>query len=75
MNTHKDKGELKKEDVDLVYFGKSQVWKIYPDKNADAIQPRWWHKLMFWKKWNYGEWKIRREYKSLREMLDDTAGK
>jgi hypothetical protein len=64
-----------KQDMDLVYFGKSKVWKIYPDEKADAIQPRWWHKLLFWKKWNYAEWKIRNEYKSLEEMLDDVAGK
>lgn len=43
--------------------------QIYPDPKADAISPRWWHKLIFWKKWKYQEWKIRREYKKLKEIL------
>ena len=23
---------------------------------CDALWPRWWHKLIFWKKWVYPEW-------------------
>ncbi len=31
----------------------------------DAIQSKWWHKLLFWKKWNYAidHWRIKREFK------------
>ena len=61
---------MKKKD-DLIYFGTNKVWKIYPDSKADAIEPKWWYKFMFWKKWKYQEWKIRREYKSLKEMIKE----
>jgi hypothetical protein len=64
--------KLSSEGKGIKPFG---IWKVYPDKNTDAIQPRWWHKLMFWKKWNYGEWKIRTEYKKLSDIMDNMAGK
>ena len=64
--------EEKKEDG--ITFKVNGVWTIYPDGTAHALYPRWWHRLMFWKKWNYGEWKIKQEYKKLSEMLDETAG-
>lgn len=54
---------------DIVMFKTNSMWKMYPDPKSDAIIPKWWHKLIFWKKWNYQHWKIRREYKKLSEML------
>ena len=67
--THK---EVREKEIKCKVVG---VWNLNFDSKADAIQPRWWHKLMFWKKWNYGEWKIRREYKKLSDIMDDIAGK
>ena len=42
--------------------------KIYVDPKADAILPRWWHKLIFWKKWKYLDWYIRAERTSLKDL-------
>jgi len=30
--------------------------------------PKWWHKFIFWKRWKYPEWVVRKEYKSLKEI-------
>lgn len=61
---------MKKKD-ELIVFKKNSAWAIYPDPKAESISPRWWHKLLFWKKWNYQQWIIRREYKSLKEMMEE----
>ena len=60
---------------DKVDYKVCGVWNMYPDPEVDAISPRWWHKLLFWKKWNYGEWKIKREYKKLSDLVNNTSGK
>jgi hypothetical protein len=66
----KNKG-LKDGDV---IFNVTGVWTIYPDNKAHKLFPRWWHKFMFWKRWNYGEWKIKQEYKKLSDIMDDFIG-
>ena len=68
--THSLYTEEKMKKKDVIDWKVNSVWKIYPDPKADVLFPRWWHKLMFWKKWNYGEWKMRREYKSLKEIMN-----
>ncbi len=54
----------------LIIFKPNAVWKVYVDPNAEAIQPKWWHKLFFWKKWNYAQWKMKRDYIKLKDLLD-----
>ena len=46
-------------------------YNIYVDKEANSISPRWWHKLLFWKKYKYHQFIIKLEYKTLKEMIDD----
>jgi hypothetical protein len=68
---------MKEKEPNIVIFKPCSIWLMSKDENGeeiDAIQPRWWHKLMFWKKWNYStdHWIIKRQYKSLKQMMDDT---
>jgi len=48
-------------------------WTFSLNPKAKALTPKWYHKLEFWNKW--WKWGIKREYKSLKEFLNETAGK
>ncbi len=41
-------------------------------KNKTHISPRWWHKLIFWKKFNYADWYMKREIVSI-EWIKGTS--
>jgi len=45
------------------------VWKVDPNSKARKLEPKWYHKLEFWNKW--WEWKAEREYKKLKEILNE----
>ena len=68
-------GEMKKpsEKEDDLISKPSGVWAIYPDPTATHLRERWWHKLMFWKKFRYQMWAQKRHYKSLKDFVDDNS--
>ena len=66
---------IKEKKDDLIVFKANSAWTIYPDPEAEALFPKWWHKLMFWKRWKYQDWKIRTEYKKLSDLVDEFNGK
>jgi hypothetical protein len=41
---------------------------IYVDPKADYLYPRWWHRFVFWKKFRYPEWKIKRRFITLTQL-------
>lgn len=43
--------------------------KIFVDASCDAITPRWWHKLIFWKKWKYQSFHMVRQFVSLKQII------
>lgn len=55
---------MKKQTSEIVVFD------IFIDPSVDAIQPQWWHKFIFWKKWKYSSWIINREFMTLDEIKE-----
>ncbi len=35
---------------------------------VDALEQKWWHKLIFWKKWIYADWFIKTEKISIKDL-------
>lgn len=45
------------------------LFDIHPDHKADSLFPKWWHKLIFWKKFKYQDFRIKREFLSIKDLL------
>jgi len=63
---------MKDENIKITIIQPKPLWiatKNSKGENIDALEPRWWHKLIFWKKWAYADFFIRTEKKSIKELI------
>jgi hypothetical protein len=47
------------------------IREFYVDPAWDALEPKWWHRLIFWKKWHYPEYILTREWKTLKQLQEE----
>ena len=41
---------------------------FYTDPNATHLEPRWWHKFVFWREFKYPKYVVERRCVSLEEL-------
>lgn len=44
-------------------------FSINIDPQAEYLVPKWWHKLIFWKKFKYHSFLMKRQLKSIKDLL------
>jgi len=44
-------------------------FSLYPDYKAEYLVPKWWHKLIFWKKFKYQPFNMKRQFVSIKDIL------
>lgn len=52
-----------------VNFEVIPFFSINIDPQAEYLVPKWWHKLIFWKKFKYHSFFMRRKFKSIKDLL------
>jgi len=45
------------------------IYSISLDHKVDCLVPRWWHKFIFWKKFKYQDFHMKREFLSIKDLL------
>lgn len=47
------------------------IWPFYIDEDVNTISPKWWHKLVFWKKWVYPTMVVKRRVMTRKQVIKE----
>ena len=47
-----------------------KVKTIYVDPTVDCLFPKWWHRFIFWHKYKYPKYIIKREFIKLKDLKE-----